>query len=62
MGFWYFRERLLPRHLELIYLINFNFMEKIKRKYPKDYNGMIKLSIIEESMPKKIRMANLCKN
>ena len=53
-------ERLLPRHLELIYLINFYFMEEIKRKYPKDYNRMSKLSIIEESMPKKIRMANLC--
>ena len=53
-------ERLLPRHLELIYLINFYFMEEVKRKYPKDYNRMSKLSIIEESMPKKIRMANLC--
>ena len=53
-------ERLLPRHLELIYLINFFFMEDIKRKYPNDYNRMSKLSIIEESMPKKIRMANLC--
>ena len=53
-------ERLLPRHLELIYLRNFFFMEEIKRKYPKDYDRMSKLSIIEESMPKKIRMANLC--
>ena len=53
-------ERLLPRHLELIYLINYFFMEEIKRKYPNDYNRMSKLSIIEESMPKKIRMANLC--
>ena len=53
-------ERLLPRHLELIYLINYFFMEDIKRKYPNDFNRMSKLSIIEESMPKKIRMANLC--
>jgi len=53
-------ERLLPRHLELIYLINYFFMEEIKRKYPNDFNRMSKLSIIEESMPKKIRMANLC--
>ena len=53
-------ERLLPRHLELIYLINYFFMEDIKRKYPNDYNRMSKLSIIEESMPKQIRMANLC--
>ena len=53
-------ERLLPRHLELIYLINYFFMEEIKRKYPNDFNRMSKLSIIEESMPKKVRMANLC--
>ena len=53
-------ERLLPRHLELIYLINYFFMEEIKRKYPNDFNRMSKLSIIEESIPKKIRMANLC--
>ena len=52
--------RLLPRHLELIYLINFFFMEEIKKKYPKDYNRMRILSIIEESNPKQIRMANLC--
>ena len=31
-------EKLLPRHLELIYLINFFFMEEIKKKYPKDYD------------------------
>ena len=53
-------ERLLPRHLELIYLINYFFMEEIKRKYPNDFGRMSKLSIIEESMPKKVRMANLC--
>ena len=53
-------ERLLPRHLELIYLINFFFMEEIKKRYPNDYNRMSKLSIIEESWPKQIRMANLC--
>ena len=53
-------ERLLPRHLELIYLINYFFMEEIKKKYPKNYDKMSKLSIIEESWPKQIRMANLC--
>ena len=53
-------DKLLPRHLELIYLINFFFMDDIKKRYPNDYDRMSKLSIIEESMPKKIRMANLC--
>ena len=53
-------ERLLPRHLEIIYLINYFFMEDVKKKYPNDYDRMGRLSIIEESWPKKIRMANLC--
>ena len=53
-------ERLLPRHLEIIYLINYFFMEDIKKKVGNDGNKMSRLSIIEESWPKKIRMANLC--
>ena len=53
-------ERLLPRHLEIIYLINYFFMEEVKKKCKNDFDKMGRLSIIEESWPKKIRMANLC--
>ena len=53
-------ERLLPRHLEIINLINFFFMEDVRKKFPNDGEKMAKLSIIEEGWPKKIRMANLC--
>ena len=53
-------ERLLPRHLEIIYLINYFFMEDVRKKYPNDGYRMGRLSIIEESWPKRIRMANLC--
>ena len=53
-------ERLLPRHLELIYLINFYFMEECKKKFHEDWDKIGRLSIIEESFPKQIRMANLC--
>ena len=53
-------ERLLPRHLEIIYLINYFFMDEIKKKCGNDGEKMGRLSIIEESWPKKIRMANLC--
>ena len=53
-------ERLLPRHLEIIYLINFFFMQDVQKKYPNDGDRMGRLSIIEESWPKKIRMGNLC--
>ena len=51
--------RNLPRHLELIYLINFHFMEDLKLTHPGQYDKMSKLSLIEESTPKQIRMANL---
>ena len=53
-------ERLLPRHLEIIYLINYFFMQDVGKKFPNDGDRMGRLSIIEESWPKKIRMANLC--
>ena len=52
--------KILPRHLELIYLMNFIFLEEIKIKYPNDNYKLSNLSIIEESTPKQIRMANLC--
>jgi glycogen phosphorylase len=50
---------LLPRHLELIYLINHIFMEDIARKHPGDFGKMSELSIIQEGDTKKVRMANL---
>lgn len=51
---------LLPRHLELIYLINHHWMDKIGKKYPGNVNKMKSLSIIEEGPLKMIRMASLC--
>ena len=55
--------RLLPRHLEIIYLINHIFMEQINKKYhnyPNRNQLMASMSLVEESTPKMIRMANLC--
>ena len=51
--------KLLPRHLDLIYLINFFFLEKVKKKYPGDNERLGRMSIIEEGDFKKVRMANL---
>jgi starch phosphorylase len=50
---------LLPRHLELIYLINHIYLEKLKSVYPGDNKKVERMSIIEEGYPKKIRMAYL---
>ena len=51
---------LLPRHLELIYEINFFWLDKVSKKYPGNFNKMRNLSIIEEGTKKYVRMANLC--
>jgi starch phosphorylase len=50
---------LLPRHLEIIYLINHFWLEKVSKKYPGNFAKMSSLSIIEEGTPKVLRMANL---
>ncbi|OKH19534.1 glycogen/starch/alpha-glucan phosphorylase [[Limnothrix rosea] IAM M-220] len=55
-------EHLLPRHLEIIYEINFRFIENLKTWYSGegDLEKLIsELSIIEEFPQKSIRMANL---
>jgi starch phosphorylase len=49
----------LPRHLELIYLINHHFMQDIGQRFPGQHDKMSRLSLIEESVPKQVRMANL---
>jgi glycogen phosphorylase len=51
---------LLPRHLEIIYLFNHLFLEQVKKKYPGNMDKLSKMSFIEESTPKMIRMANIC--
>lgn len=53
-------QRLLPRHMELVYTINFFFMESIKNEFPGNFEKLSALSLIEESNPKRVRMANLC--
>lgn len=52
-------EKLLPRHLELIYEINHRFIELIRNKFPLDVGKISRLSLIEESGEKYIRMAHL---
>ena len=51
--------KLLPRHLELIYLINYFFIERLKQRYPGDNLKISRMSLVEEGDEKKIRMAFL---
>jgi glycogen phosphorylase len=51
--------RLLPRHLEIIYEINYRFLSEIRLKYPKDPDRLSRMSLIEEGGEQKVRMAHL---
>jgi starch phosphorylase len=50
---------LLPRHLDLIYLLNHIYLEQLRSKYPGNDAKVMRMSLIEEGYPKKIRMAYL---
>ena len=50
---------ILPRHLEIIYEINRRFMDEIWLKYPNDSDKLNRLSLIDESDQKYVRMAHL---
>src|SRR6201996_831438 len=52
-------QHLLPRHLQIIYDINLQFLSYVERTFPKDRDLLARVSIIEESNPKMVRMAYL---
>ncbi|EGV65327.1 Non-essential glycogen phosphorylase [Yamadazyma tenuis] len=51
--------RLLPRHLEIIYEINYFFLKAVESEFPNDRELLTRVSIIEEHFPKSVRMAHL---
>lgn len=51
--------RVLPRHLDIIFQINQDFMDQVQKRYPGDLDKMNRMSLIEENHTKYIRMANL---
>jgi starch phosphorylase len=52
-------ERMLPRHLEIIYEINRRLIADIRRRFPGDEGRVQRVSLVEEGAEHKIRMANL---
>ena len=50
---------LLPRHLEIIFEINRRFLEEVRAKFPGDNDRLARLSLIDESGERYVRMANL---
>jgi starch phosphorylase len=52
-------ERLLPRHLQIIYLINRDFLQSVETRYPGDQDRRRRLSIIDDEGDRRVRMAHL---
>jgi starch phosphorylase len=52
-------ERLLPRHLQIIYEINQRFLWEVQRRWPGDDARLARMSIIEEGPRQQVRMAHL---
>ena len=52
-------EKILPRHLEIIYEINRRFLQKVRQHFPGDDELVSRLSLIEEGGERNVRMANL---
>ncbi|KAJ1972512.1 Non-essential glycogen phosphorylase, partial [Dimargaris xerosporica] len=52
-------EKILPRHMSIIYDINLFFLQKVEKMYPNDRGLLNRISIIEEGYPQQVRMAYL---
>lgn len=53
-------EKLLPRHMQIVYDINWRFLQQIRQKYGDDWERIGRMSIIEEQNGDKfVRMAYL---
>ena len=51
--------KLLPRHLQIIYEINLRFLKDVMHQYPGDTDRLRRMSIIDETGGRRIRMAHL---
>jgi len=51
--------KLLPRHLEIIFEINRQFLNQVQTQFPDDLERLGRMSLIEEGFTKSVRMAAL---
>jgi len=55
----YLFEKILPRHLQIIFEINRRFLRRVSSQFMHDERKVSRLSLIEEGAEKQVRMANL---
>ncbi|HSA77804.1 MAG TPA: glycogen/starch/alpha-glucan family phosphorylase, partial [Nitrospirota bacterium] len=51
--------QILPRHLEIVYEINRRFLDQVREAFPGDEQRVARMSIIDESGERYVRMAHL---
>jgi starch phosphorylase len=51
--------KLLPRHLQIIFEINYRFLKLVSWKYPGDTERLARMSLVEEGAQRSVRMAYL---
>jgi starch phosphorylase len=54
-----FFERILPRHLQIIYMINRAFLDEVSTRWSGDNERRRRMSLIDEGNGRQVRMANL---
>jgi glycogen phosphorylase len=52
-------ETMLPRHLEIIFEINRRLLDTVRTRFPGDEGRVRRVSLVEEGVERKVRMANL---
>jgi glycogen phosphorylase len=52
-------ERLLPRHLEIVYQVNHEFLQNVRHRHPGDAELLRRVSVIGEGDERRVRMAHL---
>ncbi len=52
-------ERVVPRHLQFIELLNDRMLKGVRQRFPDDVSRLQNMSVFEESFPQRVRMANL---
>ena len=52
-------ERVLPRHMQIVYEINHRFLREVMHHHPGDTNLLRRMSLIDETEGKRLRMAHL---